>query len=184
MPDSPDSSNSHAFSRPFVLRNGTTGVVRVLRPDDRDRIATAFSKLEPESIYTRFFSMKKSLSDAELTRISTPDFVNYLALVASVGSGSDETLIGGASYTVLPAAGGERAAEVAFTIEEDYHGQGLASQLLAMLAEVARQHGISCFVAEVLAENAAMRSVFDRSGLKPTTTRQDGVIHYRMALPP
>lgn len=167
-----------------MLRNGTTGVVRVLRPDDRDRIAAAFAKLEPESIYTRFFAMKKSLSDAELTHISASDFVSYVALAASVGSGSDETLIGGASYTVLPAAGGERAAEVAFTIEEDYHGQGLASQLLAMLTDVARQHGITCFVAEVLAENMAMRSVFDRSGLASTTTRQGGVIHYRMALPP
>ncbi len=60
-----------------------------------------------------------------------------------MGSGADETLIGGASYVALPSADGARAAEVAFTIEEDYQGQGLASKLLALLVDIARQHGIA-----------------------------------------
>jgi RimJ/RimL family protein N-acetyltransferase len=83
---------------------------------------------------------------------------------------------------VLPSADGARTAEVAFTIEEDYQGQGLASKLLALLADIAREHGITRFVAEVLAGNASMLSVFKRSGLPMTTKNEHGEIHVAMDL--
>ena len=91
-------------------------------------------------------------------------------------------MIGGASYVVLPSADGARAAEVAFTIEEDYQGQGLAGKLMAMLAGIARQHGIDRFEADVLAGNAPMLEVFERSGLPLTKTREGGVTHVVMDL--
>ena len=126
--------------------------------------------------------MRKELSPAELDRFSATDFVNFVALAAVVGSGADETVIGGATYVVLPSADGARVAEVAFTIEEDYQGQGLAGKLLAMLADIARQHGIDRFEADVLAGNAPMLKVFERSGLPLTKTRDGGVTHVVMDL--
>ena len=100
-----------------------------------------------------------------------------------VGQGADETVIGGASYTALPTANDTRAAEVAFTIEEDYQGQGLAGQLFAMLADIGRQHGIQRFEAEVLAGNAPMLKVFERSGLPLTKARDAGVRKSTLGLP-
>jgi GNAT superfamily N-acetyltransferase len=82
----------------------------------------------------------------------------------------------------LPSTDGERAAEVAFTIEEDYHGKGLASMLLGLLAGIAREHGIVRFEAEVLAGNASMLSVFEHSGLPLTSKNDHGVIHVTMDL--
>jgi RimJ/RimL family protein N-acetyltransferase len=101
-----------------------------------------------------------------------------------VGQGADETVIGGATYVVLPSTNDTRAAEVAFTIEEDYQGQGLAGHLFATLADIARQHGIHRFEAEVLATNAPMLKVFERSGLALTKTRDGGVTHIAMDLLP
>jgi len=170
------------FSQQATLRDGTPILIRVVSPQDRQRIVAAFSKLEPDSIYTRFFSMKKELSAAELDFLGSSDFEHYLALAASIGNGADETLIGGASYTVVPSADGARTAEVAFTIEEDYQHQGLASTLLGLLAGIAREHGITRFAAEVLAGNASMLSVFAHSGLPMVTTREHGVIHVEMDL--
>lgn len=170
--------------REIALRNGTRVQIRVARPDDRDRIVAAFNELEPDSVYTRFFSMRKELTAAELHRVTSTDFTNFVALVAVVGHGADETVIGGATYVALPAGGDTRAAEVAFTIEEDYQGQGLAGQLFPMLADIARQHGIQRFVAEVLAGNAPMLKVFERSGLPLTKTRDGGVTHIVMDLLP
>jgi RimJ/RimL family protein N-acetyltransferase len=170
------------FSQQTALRNGTPVVLRVAFPEDRAKVVAAFGKLDPDSIYTRFFSMRKELSVAELDRFGATDFVNFASLAALVGSGADETLIGGASYVVLPTADGARSAEVAFTIEEDYQGQGLASKLLRMLVGIARQHGIAHFEAEVLAGNKAMLSVFERSGLPLTKTREGGVTHIVMDL--
>lgn len=170
------------FSEQTVLRDGTPILIRVVGPQDRARIVDAFGKLEPDSIYTRFFSMKKELSAAELNRVTTTDFEHYLALAASIGTGRDEILIGGASYTVVTSTDGARAAEVAFTIEEDYHGKGLAGKLLALLIGIAREHGITRFDADVLAGNPSMLSVFKHSGLPTVVTSDHGVFHVEMDL--
>jgi len=176
--------NASPYSQQAVLRNGTPVQIRVALPGDRDRIVAAFNELEPDSVYTRFFSARQALTAAELDRLVTSDFVNFVGLLALVQAGTEETVIGGATYVALPSSGGTRSAEVAFTIEEDVQGQGLASQLMAMLADVARQHGIGRFEAEVLSGNAPMLKVFERSGLPLTKTREGGVTHIVMDLRP
>jgi RimJ/RimL family protein N-acetyltransferase len=175
-------SGATQFSQQTALRDGTPVVLRVALPEDRAKVVAAFGKLDPGSIYTRFFSMRKELSPAELDRFGATDFVNFVSLAALVGHGPDETLIGGASYVVLPSGDGALAAEVAFTIEEDYQGQGLASKLMRMLAGIARQHGIVRFEADVLAGNAPMLKVFERSGLPLTKSKEGGVTHIVMDL--
>jgi RimJ/RimL family protein N-acetyltransferase len=177
-----DRAGTSPFSRQTTLRNGTPVLIRVAAAADRDKFVAAFDKLEPNSIYTRFFSVRKGLTAAELDRLGATDFVNGVTLAALVGSAPDETVIGGASYVALPAGAGSRSAEVAFTIEEDYQGQGLASQLLSMLVAIARQHGIGRFEADVLAGNASMLKVFERSGLPLSKARDGGVIHLVMDL--
>ena len=98
-------------------------------------------------------------------------------MVVTRGSGADETIIACASYVVLDPAASNRTAEVAFTVEEDYQGQGLASKLLATLTEVARSRGIGRLEAEVLAVNRPMLSVFQRCGLPMTTARDGSAFH-------
>ena len=182
MSDRPETGTSSPTDHEITLRNGTRVQIRVARPDDRDRIVAAVNELEPDSVYTRFFSMRRELTAAELDRITTTDFTHFVGLLAAVGQGAGETVIGGATYVALPSANDTRAAEVAFTIEEDYQGQGLAGQLFAMLADIARQHGIQRFEAEVLAGNAPMLKVFERSGLPLTKKRDGGVTHVVMDL--
>ena len=184
MSDRPETGTANPPGREIALRNGTRVQVRVARPDDRDKIVAAFNELEPDSVYTRFFSMRKELTSAELDRLTSTDFSHFVGLLAVVGHGAEETVIGGATYVALPTSNDTRAAEVAFTIEEDYQGQGLAGQLFAMLADIGRQHGIQRFEAEVLAGNAPMLKVFERSGLPLTKARDAGVTHVVMDLAP
>ena len=162
------------------LKNGLSATIRVITPDDKEKIITAFSKLEAETTYTRFFSYKKALSEAELDKACSTDFINRVALAAFIQTDASDVIIGAASYSAHDTSDGARAAEVAFTIEEDYHGQGLASILLKTLIEIARQHEISRLEADVLASNAPMLAVFHRCGLPTTTTTDDGVIHLEM----
>ncbi len=171
-------------ARQVTLRDGTPVLLRVARPEDRDKFVAAFEQLEDSSIYTRFFSMRKELSGAELDRMGASDGINVVTLAACLGSGADEVIIGSATYVALPSADGARSAEVAFTIEEDCQGQGLAGKLMAMLADIAREHGFARLEADVLASNAAMLSVFERSGLPLTRQREGGVTHVVMDLRP
>jgi GNAT superfamily N-acetyltransferase len=165
-----------------TLRNGTEVKVRSIRPDDKKRLITAFKNLDPESIYTRFFHHKKMLTDAELKAATELDFESAVALVMTVGGGENETIIAGGRYVVIDRAGVSRRAEVAFTVEEDYHRQGIARVLLQHLAAIAREKGLSCFVAEVLPENKGMLTVFSRSGLPIKTEHGGDAVHVTMSL--
>ncbi|HSW24648.1 MAG TPA: GNAT family N-acetyltransferase [Burkholderiaceae bacterium] len=171
-----------AFSQAATLRNGTPVTIRVMRPDDRERIVDAFNKLEPGTIYTRFFSHRKEIPDSSLDRIAAIDFVNLAGLVVTIGAGADETVIGSATYVGMPAPDGTRAAEVAFVIEEDYQGQGLATKMLAALTGLARRHGIARFEADVLSGNSPMLAVFQRCGLPMRRRSEHGVVHVEMDL--
>lgn len=172
------------FDRPATLKNGTAVRVRAVRPDDKARFAEAFRNLERESIYTRLFHHKKELSPAELEVATEVDFENEVALVVTVGDGDGETIIGGGRFALIDAPGALRTAEVAFLVEEDYHGQGLAGLLLRHLAEIARGMGVQQFEAEVLAGNRAMLRVFERSGLSVRQTSGGDVVHVSMSLAP
>jgi RimJ/RimL family protein N-acetyltransferase len=171
------------FDRVEILKNGTTVRVRSIRPDDKDRIFEAFRNLETESIHTRFFYQKRALCADELKLATEVDFENVVALVVTVGDGADETIIGGGRYAAFETSGTRRSAEVAFTVEEDYHGQGIAGLLLRHLVRIARQNGVSQFEAEVLSENKAMITVFERSGL-PVCKKFEGggVVHVTIPL--
>ncbi|HYT98716.1 MAG TPA: GNAT family N-acetyltransferase [Casimicrobiaceae bacterium] len=164
------------------LRNGTPVTIRAVRSGDRDRVARAFGNLERDSVYTRFFTYKKALSDAELASIDAMDFVNDVMLIATVARDADEIVIGSARYIAQNAPDGNRAAEVAFTVEEDYQGKGLAGRLIGHLIGIARQLGIARFEADVLSGNKAMLAVFARSGLPMRQRREGGVVHITLAL--
>ena len=165
-----------------ILKDGTEIAIRAIRPDDSGRLLEAFANLDRQSIYTRFFSHKAGLTDAELKQYTDVDFERVVALVATTGTGDSQTLIAGGRYVCDDAQAPARSAEVAFTTEEDYQGRGLASLLLAHLIRIARQKGVSRFEAYVLAENQSMLSVFRRSGLPMHVRHESGVAHVILAL--
>ena len=173
--------DASAFEATELLKNGLTVKIRGVRPADKAGIVDAFSKLDPESVYTRFFQAKGALSAQELKAATEVDFENVVALVVTVESGGKETIIGGGRYLAfgLP---GARSAEVAFIVEEDYHGLGIAGRILRHLARIAREKGVSRFQAEVLPQNKAMLAVFLRSGLPMKQTQAEGVIHVTLSL--
>ncbi len=164
-----------------TLKNGLMVTLRELRPDDRERIARAVRGLDAESIYTRLFSHRKELTDAGLDRIMRVDPRSEVVIVATTGSGADETIIGAGRY-VVTADTPVRKAEIAFTVEEDYHGQGIAGRLLEALAAVARDRGVAAFEADVLSENPSMLRVFERTGWPLRKRSAGGVVHLELAL--
>jgi GNAT superfamily N-acetyltransferase len=182
--DMNDAHGAIPYSQHTVLRNGTPVHVRGVRPGDKERVVAAFGKLDKESVYTRFFTYKKALSSADLERLRINDGQRGAALVVTVDEGGDEVVIAGGSYAAHPGRDGVPTAEVAFTVEEDYHRQGIAGLLLAALADIARAHGFARLDAEVLMGNAAMLAVFERSGLPLRKSREGGVVHVEMDLQP
>lgn len=151
--------------------------IRAVRPDDKQRIVSAFRALEPHSIYLRFFQHKKGLSDEELRRVTESGGARELALVATVGDGAAETIVGMGNYVRT-----DSGAEVAFAVEEDYQGRGIATELLRRLVDVARAQRVWRLEADVLAENAPMLAVFRHSGLPLQESQLNSVVHMTLFL--
>jgi RimJ/RimL family protein N-acetyltransferase len=166
-----------------TLKNGTAATMRMLRPDDREKIATAVRRLDPESIYTRLFSHRKELTEAGLNRIMSVEPGREVVLVVTTGAGNNEVVVGSGRYVTSHSAGSPgRSAEVAFLVAKDHQGLGIAGRLLAQMTELARKDGVVAFEADVLAENKSMLAVFARSGL-PMKKRYEGdTMHVTLAL--
>lgn len=167
-----------------TLKNGAAVTIRAVRPDDKARLSDAFAQLEPESVYTRFFQHKQQLSNDELRAATEVDFDEVGALVVTASSRGREVIIGGGRYIVLDPAAVPRSAEVAFLVEEDYHGLGIAGRLLGHLVALARTADIASLEADVLPQNQAMLAVFARSGLPMQRQSADGVVHVTLSLAP
>ena len=69
------------FAEAIVLRDGSPALVRAIRPDDRERLQTAFLALDRESVYLRYFVYKRELIEADLDRLCNPDFALRVVLV-------------------------------------------------------------------------------------------------------
>jgi acetyl coenzyme A synthetase (ADP forming)-like protein len=140
----------------IVLRDGSTVHVRPVRADDGPAIRTFLEALSPESIGFRFFG-RPDLDWVTNWSVDV-DYADRFALV--VEGGSPRTLLAHAAYIRQDG----KAAEVAFMVADAWQGRGISTILLAHLAEVAEQHGIPTFTAEVLPANHRMIDVFRQSG--------------------
>ncbi|HEX8099251.1 MAG TPA: GNAT family N-acetyltransferase [Actinomycetota bacterium] len=163
-----------------ALRDGTPVVARPVRPDDRQLIREAFERLSPESRYFRFMTPISTLTDAQLEYLCDLDFIDHVAWVAVREDRPAEGL-GVARYVRVEEEPG--VAEAAVAVIDEYHGLGLGTLLLALLAAVARSAGISAFRAYVLRDNARMRSVLEQLGAR-TTSDSPGVLRMDVALDP
>jgi L-amino acid N-acyltransferase YncA len=171
-----------SYSVEETLKNGAAVKIRGVRADDKKRISETFRKFKSESIYKRFFQYKKALSDEELKAATEVDFENVVALMVTVGEKDTETIIGAGRYVAFDAAGAQRSAELAFMVEEDYQGLGIASLILRHLAGIAKDKGIAQFHAEVLRENVGPLAVFKRSGFPMKQEYDEGVVHVTLSL--
>ena len=153
----------------IVLRDGSTVHVRPITPGDRDSMRTFLGLLCEDSRRLRFFSGAANLDWATGAAIEA-SFPGSYGLVATRG---DDRIVAHATYGMAT----EEKAEVAFAVADEMQGMGIATTLLAHLAEAAEEAGILWFEAEVLPGNHRMVNVFRESGFAVTTRSVPGAIH-------
>ena len=166
------------YSARETLRDGRPLEIRALRHDDRADLSAAVGRASEQSLYRRFFEIKRHFSEQEIAFFLNVDFVNHVALVAVVEEGARPVIVGGARYIVVQPG----QAEVAFAIVDEYQGQGIGAALMRHLAAIARQAGLETLIAEVLPDNSPMLKVFQKSGLSLGTRHEGGVVHVTLQL--
>lgn len=159
-----------------VLRDGTVARLRPIKPSDAPAIHRFHAGQSEESIYLRFFAPIRELSERDVARFTTVDYLDRMALVATIR----DDIVGIGRYDrVSPSS-----AEVAFNISDHYQGKGIGSVLLEHLAAIAQERGITRFEAEVLPQNRKMLAVFADAGYEVSRRFEDGVVMLHFDIEP
>jgi RimJ/RimL family protein N-acetyltransferase len=166
------------YSAIELLRDGHAIEIRAIRPDDRVKLAAAIDGSSTQSIYRRFFAVRRFFSDQELEFFSNVDFVNHVALLAAVEEDGQWMIAGGCRYVVVYPG----TAEMAFFVVDRYQGQGIGTALMCHLAAIARSVGITELIADILSDNAAMLKLIEKSGFRVVSHQQSGVVHVALEL--
>ena len=161
-----------------LLLGGLVVRVRAIEPNDKELLLDGFERLSPESRYRRFLSPMPKLSRRALRYLTEVDHHDHEALVALDDNGA---AIGVARF--VRSQDDPQIAEAAVTVVDDWQGRGLGTVLLALLAERARDEGVRCFTAQVLATNSEMLDVLGGLGSVRTLDREQGVVAVAVDLP-
>jgi len=166
------------YSAVESLPSGRRIEIRALKPADRADLLAAVDRASAQSLYRRFFSPKRGFTEGEIAYFLDVDFVEHVALVATLEEEGRAAIAGGGRYVVV----GPKKAELAFAVVDQYQGQGIGAALMRHLAGIARAAGLAELSAEVLADNVPMLKVFQKSGLPMRTVREAGVVNVALLL--
>jgi GNAT superfamily N-acetyltransferase len=141
---------------------------------DLERVRELYHSLSARTNHLRFFHLRQEIPERELLGV-VDGLPQHLTLLASLG----ERLIGIGELIVDD----EHAqGEVAFTVSDDHHHEGVATLLLERLALLGKRLGLRRLVATTLGENRDMQLVFGTVGLPRQSRCEDGEVDVTLDL--
>jgi GNAT superfamily N-acetyltransferase len=150
-----------AYERRLTLGDGRRVQVRPILPSDAPELAAAIRDADPADLRARFLGGPPRITDEVLDRLTRLDYRNRFALVArAAGRG-----VAVARYSRLAAddEAGPAAAEIAVAVAPEWRRVGLASALIAALADRALECGIESFTALFLPSNKPVAELADQA---------------------
>lgn len=144
------------------LNDGTPILMRLVKPEDKKKLAEGFSKLSPQSKRFRFAVPLCRLRPDQLTYLTEIDNENHLAFGVLDLSCADKPGIAVARYVRLE--NDPSCAEIAVTVIDEYQNKGLGTKLIIALAQAAQYFGITRFLGYVLYDNRGMLKLLKRFG--------------------
>lgn len=142
-----------------VFKKGLKTRVRPIKPSDESMIQDLFYNLSESSVYFRYFAPRKSMPHQNLQRYVNVSEDEGLSIVVVSGPRENERIIAESRYMLEP---DQQFADVAFMVDEAFHGRGIATFLLKHMIEIAKEKGIKGFKADILDSNSPMIAVFDK----------------------
>jgi RimJ/RimL family protein N-acetyltransferase len=181
---------SRAFTADYVervvLRDGSTVLLRLVAPEDKDHLRHEYERWSPESRYARFLAPKQSLSAEELAYLCEIDQETHFALCAigEHGDGRGQPVgLGIARFIRLPTNALEPVtAEAAIAVADAAQHKGLGLILLRRLCAAAAERDIERFRCEVLVDNVSMQALIDAIAPDHTVATRQGVLTIEFAI--
>nr|NJM03947.1 GNAT family N-acetyltransferase [Desulfobacula sp.] len=161
-----DLETRHTFKNNLNIR------FRAIKPSDEDQMRRLFYRFSDKAIYYRYFSPIKTMPHERMQEYVNVDYRDVLSIVALIGEPGQQTLIAEARYARHR---NKPVVDVAFVVDEEYQGYGIATYLYQMLAKLARERGVQGMTADVLASNRYMLKVFEKGPYPVQAKMEQGV---------
>jgi GNAT superfamily N-acetyltransferase len=162
----------------MVAIEPAAGEVRLARlePSDGEALRRFFFRLSPETVYRRFMSPVVRPEQARPERLLDVDHRDREALVGVV----DGEIVGVARYARWP---GTDAADLAVVVADAWQRQGVATRMLAALADVAVDAGIEQFTLIMQADNRPVLGLVRRLYPSARLGLSQGVLEGTVSVP-
>jgi acyl-CoA hydrolase/ribosomal protein S18 acetylase RimI-like enzyme len=160
-----DIETRHTFKNDLNVR------FRAIKPSDEDQMRRLFYRFSDKAIYYRYFSPIKTMPHEKMQEYVNVDYRNVLSIVALIGDPGKQTIVAEARFAKDRS---KPLADVAFVVDEDYQGYGIATHLFRMLAKIAKEKGVHGLTADVLASNQAMLKVFEKGPYPVQAKMEEG----------
>jgi len=147
-----------------TFKDGLELKIRPIRASDEDMMRRLFYKFSDRSKYYRYFTSVRVMPHENMQKYLSVDYDKIMSVVAVQNHGNIERIVAEARYAAYP--NGETY-EMAFLVDEEFHGKGIATYLAEFLIMIARGRGIKRLSALVLSQNIKMLKVFDKLSVKP-----------------
>jgi RimJ/RimL family protein N-acetyltransferase len=144
----------------LALRDESRLRVRALRRGEADPIVDFYARLSARTRYLRFFHRCRRCPTTCSAGSS-----------ASIPVGSDREVVGLGSFHAV----GERTAEVALVVRDDWQQRGVGTALATRVLEAAEDRGYDRFVAHLLHENAPIRRILARVAHRLSARTRGGI---------
>jgi len=127
--------------------------------------------MSAQSRYFRFMHAVKDLSPRMVVQFTKLDYDRQMAFVAVPENST--AIVGVSQYTI----DGERiSGDFAIAIDDNFHGQGIATQLMMQLIEHAKTQSLQALRGDVLRSNHAMRGFMEHLGFQGQRDLDDAEI--------
>lgn len=161
-----------------TFKGALTVKFRAIKPSDEEEMRKLFYRFSDTSVYYRYFSPIKTMPHRKMQEYVNIDYRRIMSLVGTIDLSGTEQIIAEGRYVRhhnLPVA------DVAFVVDENYQGRGIASFLFETLIRTAREQGIEWFTADVIADNKAMLKVFEKAPFPIRAVMESGI--YNLTIP-
>jgi acetyltransferase len=161
-----------------TMKDGSPVLIRPIRPEDEPLMVRFHQTISDRSVYLRYFHMEKLSTRVAHERLFQKCFIDYdreMVLVADFHNPqtSEHEILAAARLTKML---DERQGEVAVLVSDPKQGQGLGTELLRRLIDVARAEKLDRVLANIMPENLAMRALANRFAFQSRPTDDPGLV--------
>ena len=163
--------------------------IRPIESSDKHLLQEGISQLTIKSRRQRFFYSRKEFTENELAFFTEVDQVNHIALLCGYLE-DDHSYSPAGTIRCVKNAKRPTYAELAVTIVDRFHHQGLGTEMMNQLSLAAQKQGIGTFYGDFQGSNTGMLKLLEKYcaihqiplDQFQMTRKEDGYLYFEMPL--